>query len=391
MGLLENVCYFFLFFYEILTEIYHKNIIARKIDQSGKVFVITGGNTGLGKETARQIGLMNPKKIYITSRNEERGRKAIKELQESTGLSCFECIPLDLESFTSVDKAATLLKEKEKTIDVLILNAGVGNYKPGSKTVDGYDSILSPNLKAASKKGEPARVVVLSSLAHFMATEHSLTKMESGDINTAQQYGNTKMMNILFVKYLNKRHSPDIIFNAVHPGTVDTEFLWKFPKMVQLLFRPAFQTVLRDVQHGASTTVHVATSLEAGKISGEYWSNMMVKRPHFVATEKKGLHVAHLNQLTECDARGCPLLGFLAKRPIDWNTLALRLSEFVTFMHLWLSRWQTSTGVDHQRTHLEFIFFWEGQQQQCMLEPQLSCTCQEGWPRMESCILVAKD
>ena len=115
-------------------------------DLSGKTILITGGNTGIGEETARvslervqpfdsrlnlipvingalQVVLSRNAKVYITSRSETNGTAAMERLKEKTGKTDIYCLSLDLSSFESIRKAAEELKNKEDKLDVLFNNA----------------------------------------------------------------------------------------------------------------------------------------------------------------------------------------------------------------------------------------------------------------------------
>jgi len=298
MSIIERVYYLFVFFFNTLVEIYYHKMKAPKSDVSGQVFVITGGNAGIGKDAARQILLMNPKKVYITSRNPERGQKAIDDLKKATGKDNVELIILNLDSFASVEKAAEEIKSKEEQIHCLILNAGIGHVEKGSRTENGFETmyqsnhlghhlffeLLLPNVRAAAKPGKPARVQLTSSAGHFLVTEDNLSKMET-TAEEMTQYSNTKAMNILMATYYSKRLSPDVVINAVHPGAVASEFLEKFP--FKNLARPIVRTIFRTVESGAATTVFVATHPSAGQVTGKYWSNMQVLGAHRIATDDK--------------------------------------------------------------------------------------------------------
>jgi len=294
----ESIFYLLVALYNTFIEmIFYSKLKAPKSDISGQVFVITGGNAGIGKDIARQILDMNPKKVYITSRSAERGQKALNELKAATGKDNIEVLSLNLDSLASVKKAAEELKKKEEKIDNLILNAGIGFYKKGL-TEDGYDimyqsnhlghhlflELLLPNLRAAAKPGHPARVQLTSSTAHFGATESSLSKMET-TASGMTQYSNTKMMNLLMVRYYSKKLSPDVVVHGIHPGGVDSDFTQKFPEKMAKYGKMITSKAFRTVESGAATSVFVATHPDAGKITGRYWSNMQTLAPHRIATD----------------------------------------------------------------------------------------------------------
>ncbi|PRP84258.1 hypothetical protein PROFUN_08278 [Planoprotostelium fungivorum] len=303
MSITQRIAYLVIFLYHLLGELFFKRKpVAPRVDQTGKVFVITGANTGIGKETAKQIGLMGAEKVYITSRNAQKGQKTIEELRSSNSKTHFEVIPLDLDSLASVETAAAELKKKEEKIDVLILNAGIGFYELGAKTADGYDQMyqsnhlghhllferLLPLLRKASKPGKPSRVVVLSSAGHYLSSEEELSNMEISKKNSGfSQYSATKLMNLLFVRYMSKKYSPDIVFHGVHPGAVTSDFFEKFPQPMKWISRTITSYIYRTPQYGASTSVYVATHPDAEKSSGDYWGSNQRVKPHHLATNDK--------------------------------------------------------------------------------------------------------
>jgi len=222
----------------------------------------------------------------------------VKELRAATGRDNIEVVVLDLNSFASVQQAAEELKSKEEQIDVLVLNAGVGHYE-NEKTTDGYDlmyqsnhlghhlllELLLPKIKAAYKPNDPARVVVLSSDGHYFTTEYSLSKVEEG--GTPQQYPNTKFLNVLFTRYMSKKLAPQVVVNALHPGTVASDFISKFPPTTQKIANIILKPVVRHVEVGAATSVFVATAPSAGQVTGQYWANMKVTTPHRLARDDR--------------------------------------------------------------------------------------------------------
>ncbi|PRP79888.1 hypothetical protein PROFUN_12377 [Planoprotostelium fungivorum] len=301
MSTIQRIINIFTFLYHLFGElIFKRKPVAPRVDQTGKVFVITGGNTGIGKETARQIGLMGAKKVYITARNMQKGQKAIEELKSSATKTQFEVIQLDLDSLASVESAAAELNKKEEKINVLILNAGIGFYPLGAKTADGYDQMYQSNhlghhlfferlltlLRRASEPERPAKVVVLSSAGHYLSSEEDLSNVDEPKKKSEfSQYNATKLMNLLFVRYLSNKYSPEIIFQGVHPGAVLTDIFDKFPENVKWIAQNVMHNIYRSPEYGASTTVFAATNPEAEKKSGLYWSSNESVKPHYLALD----------------------------------------------------------------------------------------------------------
>lgn len=110
-----------------------------------KSVLITGANGGLGKESARQLALLDgTEKIYLGCRNEEKAKEAKRSLEESTGKSIFEILQIDVSNLDSVRSAVESLKEP---IDALVMNAGgTGGKNPYEKTADGVMQMFAVNV-----------------------------------------------------------------------------------------------------------------------------------------------------------------------------------------------------------------------------------------------------
>ncbi|GFR83479.1 retinol dehydrogenase 12 [Elysia marginata] len=179
----------------------------------GKTVLITGANTGIGKETARELAKRGGR-IILACRNVEKGEEARKEIVEETKNEDVVVQELDLSSFESIQKFAKNFNENEIRLDILINNAGVMAC-PKMLTKDGLEMQIGTNhfghfmltnlllnkLKACS----PSRIINLSSLAHSMGT------IKWDDINSEKNYGEwaaygqSKLANILHCLELTNR------------------------------------------------------------------------------------------------------------------------------------------------------------------------------------------
>ncbi|KAJ7581186.1 hypothetical protein C8J56DRAFT_1057183 [Mycena floridula] len=154
-------------------------------DLTDKVLIITGANTGLGLEAAKHFARMNPQKLILTSRDQEKGDKALKTLIEETNFQRAEVWLLDLNSFSSVRQFADKAIKDLERLDFLVANAGTAN-RQFSLTEDGWESALQANnlsqellslllvpkmLETAKRFSVVPRLVVVSSDVHFRVTE----------------------------------------------------------------------------------------------------------------------------------------------------------------------------------------------------------------------------
>jgi NAD(P)-dependent dehydrogenase (short-subunit alcohol dehydrogenase family) len=252
-------------------------------EMSGKLVLITGGNAGIGKETA--IGLASKgAHVVFTSRNAARGNDALAEIEQRSGNDAVDVMTLDLASLASVREFAAAFLDRYDRLDVLIDNAGL---VLGSRSVteDGYETTFQVNhlghflltglLRDRLVASAPSRVVVVSSDAHKSA-RHGL---DFDDLQSERKYksfgvyGKTKLANILFARELARRlEGTGVTVNSVHPGFVasrfgrdgDTGTLGK-------LFMPITRPFALNAQQGAQTSIYLASDPAVEGITGAYW------------------------------------------------------------------------------------------------------------------------
>ncbi|HYL51056.1 MAG TPA: SDR family oxidoreductase [Acidimicrobiia bacterium] len=268
-------------------------------DLAGKVVVITGGNSGIGKETAVELARMGAR-VVIAARNPTRAAAAVKEIKERTGAGDrVETMPLDLASFASVRAFAGAFTDAHDRLDVLVNNAG-GWLGKRIVTADGHESqfqvnhlshfLLTNLLRERLVRSAPARVVNIASVAH----KNARRGLDFDDLDYERRryrgfrvYSETKLMNILFARELARRwDGTGVSANAVHPGFVATNFAregdvgW-WGNIGMPLTRP-FSI---SVQQGAVTPVYVASSPDVEGITGQYFVKCRVAGPSRAALD----------------------------------------------------------------------------------------------------------
>ncbi len=258
----------------------------------GKTVVVTGGNSGIGFETAAALGAMGAR-VLITARNAGRGEAAVKHLTQLAGSAgSVELVVFDLADLSSVRQGAQEIMERCPKLDVLVNNAGL-ILTERTETVDGYEAtfainhlgpFLLTNLLMDRLIGSaPARVVNVASTAHNQARKG----MPFGDLQSTKKYapmrvyGESKLANILFTLELARRlEGKGVTANSLHPGTVrtgygadgDTKGLLAIGIKIggPLFLSPA---------KGARTSVYLASSPEVAAVSGKYFAKCKEKTP----------------------------------------------------------------------------------------------------------------
>ncbi|KAL0635723.1 hypothetical protein Q9L58_005358 [Maublancomyces gigas] len=217
-------------------------------DLSRKVFLVTGGTSGIGFGMVTQLLKKNPARILLLSDKELHANLAQEELQKYGDSSRVEWVKCDLRDLREVDRTAKALREKEKRLDCLVANAGigVGVYNLSKDGIDTHFQVnhlsqmhliltLLPNLVQTAKESNEARIVLQSSDLHRMSPSSvkfaSLDEINT-DIGPAYLYNRSKLAQILFVRALVRRlesgalgggANAGIYANATHPGAVSTE------------------------------------------------------------------------------------------------------------------------------------------------------------------------
>ncbi|MEM6826773.1 MAG: oxidoreductase [Pseudomonadota bacterium] len=248
-------------------------------DLSGKIFLITGGNSGIGLEAAKILAAKNAD-VVIACRNEAKGRAALAKLVNLGEGRC-ELLTLDLADSASIRAAAKEAVERFGAIYGLINNAGV-MQTPKQKTKDGFEMQLGTNhlghfLWTALMIGQvdPAegRVVTVSSIAHkFGRIDFDDLMMERG-YDPSRSYTRSKLANLLFAQELHRRleaAGSKIKSIACHPGYSDTSLQFKGPTgLFKAMYSVTNKVLAQSARLGAYPTALAAADERA--VSGGYY------------------------------------------------------------------------------------------------------------------------
>jgi NAD(P)-dependent dehydrogenase (short-subunit alcohol dehydrogenase family) len=259
-------------------------------DVRGKLVLITGGNSGIGKATAIELARRGAR-VVITSRDVARGEIAASEIQEASG-EPIAVRQLDLANFQSIVSFAKAFEAEFAALHVLVHNAGLV-LSDRRETVDGYEATFGTNhmgtfalnrlLLPILERSAPARIVVVASDAHRIAKQG----LDFDDLQSKQgyqgvpAYARSKLANILFTRKLaTKIEGTGVSAFCLHPGVVATNFtgdgdasgLWRF---VFRWLRPFLLTPER----GARTSVYLCSEPGLEGKSGAYFRKCKEAQP----------------------------------------------------------------------------------------------------------------
>lgn len=248
----------------------------------GKTVIVTGSNSGIGKEAAKELARRGAR-VILACRNSERAANAARDIFLETGNKVvFK--KLDLSSFKSVREFADDVKRTEPRLDVLINNAGIFPAET-TFTEDGHETTLQSNylghflltllLTDLLKKSAPSRVVNLTSILHHLGTTFRLEDQAKGThpwMSSLLVYCNSKIAMIAFTRTLAAKMKPHgVTVNAVNPGAVNTTIANK-ESFLAWIGRRLFDLFGKSPWEGAQTTVYAAVDEDLSSVTGRCFS-----------------------------------------------------------------------------------------------------------------------
>ena len=248
-------------------------------DQSGRIAVVTGANSGLGFDTAAVLADKGAH-VVLAVRNLDKGGQAVDRIKAASPNAVVSLQELDLSSLASVRTAADQIRAAHPRIDLLINNAGVMYVPTRETTADGFEMQFGTNhlghfaltgLLLDTLLGvDGSRVVTVSSVGHrILARIHFDDPQLTRKYNRVEAYGQSKLANLLFTYELQRRlaakGAPTVAL-AAHPGFSDTELMRYLPDVIpSFLWRVATQ----PADKGALPTLRAAT--DPGARGGQYY------------------------------------------------------------------------------------------------------------------------
>ncbi|XP_054876969.1 retinol dehydrogenase 12, like [Poeciliopsis prolifica] len=246
----------------------------------GQTAVITGANTGIGKETAIDLAKRGAR-VILACRDMEKAQTALTEVIQSSGNDNVVCMKLDLSDTKSIREFATNVQQNEQKLNLLINNAGV-MVCPFGKTADGFEMQIGVNhfghflltylLLDLIKRSAPARIVNVSSMAHSWGSINLEDINSEKSYNKSKAYAQSKLANVLFTRSLAKRlEGTGVTAYSLHPGVVQTD-LWRHLSAPERFFMKIAKPFTKDSVEGAQTTIYCAVEPSLEKESGGYYS-----------------------------------------------------------------------------------------------------------------------
>src|SRR6266852_6651301 len=253
----------------------------------GKICMVTGANSGIGKATALALAQMGAT-VVLVCRDRARGKEARSEITTKSKNNAVDLMQADLSSQQSIRQLVEHFKQRYTHLHVLINNAGAA-FPGRRETVDGLEMTFAVNYLAPFlltnllldmlKASAPARIVNVSSHSHEAGYIQMDDLQEEKHYSNMRAYGQSKLAVVLFTYELARRlQGTGVTANCLHPGFVATHF-------AQRDGGPAFRLLVKLIgsfgaspQEGAKTSIYLACSPEVEGVTGHYFVKSIPRR-----------------------------------------------------------------------------------------------------------------
>lgn len=259
-------------------------------DQSGRVALVTGANTGIGKITAQELARAGAR-VFLGCRSEARASAAIDDIRAEVPDADVVFHPLDLGSVASATASAQAFLELGEPLHMLVNNAGL---VARGLSPDGFEATFAVNHIGHSAltlalldrvvESAPARVVTVASRGHYRARhiDFEALRRRTATVTGFDEYCVSKLANILFSAELARRlEGTGVTTYAVHPGDIASDIWRDIPWPVRWIVL----RFLKSVEEGARTQLHCATAPELAEHTGRYYHDSAEKRPSSLARD----------------------------------------------------------------------------------------------------------
>jgi len=245
----------------------------------GKVCIVTGANSGIGKATALGLAQMGAT-VVMVCRNQSKGEEAQNEIKEKSENDAIDLMLADLSSQESIRQLAENFQQHYQQLHVLINNAGVANLTR-RETSDGFEMMFAVNYLAPFlltnilleklKASAPARIVNVSSESH-QAGYIIMDDLQSEKKYKFKAYGQSKLALVLFTYELARMlQGTSVNANCLHPGFVATNFGQNGAGSVGRGIVKLISRLGISPEEGAKTSIYLASSPEIEGVTGKYF------------------------------------------------------------------------------------------------------------------------
>jgi NAD(P)-dependent dehydrogenase (short-subunit alcohol dehydrogenase family) len=254
----------------------------------GKICLVTGANSGIGKSTALGLARQGAT-VVMVSRNEAKGVAARHELIAQSGNSNIQLLLADLSSQQAIRQLAEDFKQRYTQLHVLINNAG-GFYAKRQETADGLEMTFAVNYLApflltnllldTLKASAPARIVNVSSTAQQSNFIDMDDLQGTARYSGWRAYGQAKLAEVMFTYELARRlQGTSVTANCLHPGFVASNFgQTSTNPIVRAITKLIFSSLGISTEEGAKTSLYLASSPDVEGITGKYFEKSIPKR-----------------------------------------------------------------------------------------------------------------
>jgi retinol dehydrogenase-12 len=248
-------------------------------DMLGRVCIVTGASTGIGKEIARGLA-MKRATVIVAARNVERGEAAAEDISDDAANPAVEFMKLDVSNARSVGEFGAAYKKKHSALHVLVNNAGVWLPKK-EKSVDGIEMTFATNvlgyyrvtteLLSVLRASAPSRIVnVASKLAKGLDLDD--VEYDTRKYDGVAAYAQSKQADrMLTSAFASRLRDTKVTANSLHPGLVASEIARSGSGIVGLVTRAYFTLAGITPARGAETAVWLASSRALASDTGGYY------------------------------------------------------------------------------------------------------------------------
>src|SRR5216683_3904623 len=258
-----------------------------KSSMQGKICMVTGANSGIGKATALELAQMGAT-VVMVCRDRARGEEAKSEITTKSKNNAVDLMQADLSSQESIRQLVEHFKQRYTHLHVLINNAGAA-FPGRRETVDGLEMTFAVNYLApflltnllldVLKASAPARIINVSSAAHQSGSMQMDDLQAEKRYQPMRTYPQAKLAVVLFTYELARRlQGTGVTANCLHPGFVATHFAQSDGGSAVRLLVKVIGSFGASPQEGAKTSIYLASSPEVEGVTGKYFVKSIPRR-----------------------------------------------------------------------------------------------------------------